>query len=550
VRIDGITLEILWNRIQAIAHEMGTTLHRTAFSPMVRESHDYSCVVMDAEGRGLGQSDQSIPSFASLLPQATKRILREIPAADLKPGDVLMSNDPWLGSSHLPDVTMVMPYFRDGRLVAFVGAIVHVPDIGGRRWGSEAQEVYEEGVRMPLVYYAHAGELNRELLDLLFANVRMAEMVEGDLRAQAAALALGARRLDDLFAEYPLDDLVEVSAQIQARGREALSSSIAELPEGSYESSLTFEGVEGEPITLRLRLEIAGGRIAADWDGTSPQSRYGLNCVLAYTYAYTSYTLKCVLDPATPNNDGCYDAITVTAPSGCILNPEFPAAVAARHFAGHAVAVAVLRAIGQAAPDKVLADGCVPPWLLQFYGRRPDGDPYTLTLALAGGQGAGMRSDGLSSTSFPTNSSNIPVEVIEATTPLRIVEKALVDGSGGAGRRRGGLGQRVSIRNAGTSEAVVTVFADQVRRPAEGMLDGRPGAVGRIWAGGEPVERAKTSVEMQAGNVLTVELPGGGGFGPAEEREPELAQRDAREGYVAGEPVAAHVMAQRGTGGE
>lgn len=515
---------------------MGTTIHRTAFSAMVRESHDYSCVVMDADGRGLGQSDQSIPSFASLLPQATKRILRELPAERLRPGDVLITNDPWLGSSHLPDMTMVMPYFSRGRLIAFVGAIIHLPDIGGRLWASDAAEIYEEGMRLPLIYYAHEGELNREVLDLVLANVRTPQMVEGDLRAQASALTLGTRRLDELFAEYELPDLSELADQIEQRTDRVVAVAIAEVPEGVYESAVSFEGLDGDPVGIRVRLEVADGRIHADYSGSAGQSPHGLNCVYAYTYAYTVYALKCLLDPNTPNNDGCYRRFTVSAPEGSILNPRFPAAVAARHFAGHLVPVAVIRAFAKARPERVVAGGCVPPWLLQYYGRRDDDTPFTLTMALAGGQGGSREEDGLSTATFPTNSSNVPVEVVEATTPLRVLEKTLVDGSAGGGRRRGGLGQRVVVRNEGRAPVTVSILADQLQTGPEPLAGGEQAAPGEIRWNDEPISAAKSKIAMATNDVLTLSLPGGAGFGEASAREHELRARDLQAGYTVAAP--------------
>ncbi|HEY4349018.1 MAG TPA: hydantoinase B/oxoprolinase family protein [Gaiellaceae bacterium] len=513
--LDGITLQILWNRIQAIAQEMGTTLHRTAFSAMVRESHDYSCVVMDAEGRGLGQSEQSIPSFATLLPRAAKRFLREIDAAVLAPGDVLISNDPWLGSTHLPDLTMIMPCFLDGRLVAFVGAIVHLPDVGGRPWSSDAREVYEEGIRLPLVYYTRGGEPNREVLDLFLANVRTPELVEGDLRAQHAALLLGERAVLGFLREQGLDGLEAVSAEIRSRADTAMAAAIGQVREGVYESRVSIEGLEGEEIPIVVSVTFGGGRVQVDFTGTAGQVDSGLNCVIAYTEAYSAYALKCLLDPHTPNNDGCYERFDVEAPEGTVLNPRFPAAVAARHFAGHALVVAIFRALVEATPDRVVADGCVPPWLLQFNGARPDGTAYALPLAVAGGQGAGVRFAGLATTTFPTNSSNIPIEVIEASTPLRFVEKCLVPESAGRGREPGGAGQRVSVRNESSSTATVSILADQLARGPAGILGGGDGAPGQVVIDGSPSTRGKQRVQLPPGATLTVVLPGGGACGPA-----------------------------------
>jgi N-methylhydantoinase B len=378
-----------------------------------------------------------------------------------------------------------------------------------------------------------AGDVNRELLDILLANVRTPHMVEGDLRAQAAALALGARRLDALFQEHSLDDLGEVSEQIQDRAEGVVAAAIGAIPEGEYTSSVSFDGIDGKPITIRLRLGIAGGRVHADYDGTSPQVPWGLNCVYSYTYAYTGYALKCLLDPTTPNNDGCYRRFSVSAPEGSILHPRFPAAVAARHFAGHVLPVAVLRALADAAPEQVIAGGCVPPWLLQFYGTGLDDGPYSLSLALAGGQGAAGHADGLSSTTFPTNSSNIPVEVIEASTPLRFVEKALVEGSAGNGRQRGGLGQRVGIRNIAETPASVSIFADQLGAGPSGLFGGDAGRPGKVRIDDEAVENVKGRAQLAHGQVLTLELPGGGGFGPSRDRDPALVERDTAAGYTA-----------------
>jgi N-methylhydantoinase B len=543
--LDPVSLEIVWHRLIAIADEAATTLVRTSFSPIVRESNDFSCVVLDAEANVMAENTLGIPSFNMTIGRTLRHFLRRRPAAEWRPGDVGVTNDPWLATGHLPDVTIVMPVFAGGRIVAWVGSIAHQADIGGAPWAADAAEVFEEGLRLPLLLLARGGELNQDLLDVLRANVRLPDEVVGDVLAQMAAGHVAAERLGDLLADAQLSDLDAVSAQMRRLADHAMRQAVAAIPDGVYESEVELDGTEAGPLAIRARVEVAGDSVHVGYAGSSPQVRAGVNCPFNYTEAYTCYPLKCAIDPVTPRNEGSYACFRVSAPPGSILNPRFPAPVNARHMVGHCLSGAVFQALAPVLPESVIAEsGAAPNLRAVFVGTNDDGGRFSKILFISGGMGAGRGHDGLSATCFPSNVVCGAMESIEASAPLRVWRKELSPGSGGPGEFRGGLGQEVEVELLDCRECVLSLFVERTRHPARGVLGGLPGAPARVELNGRTEGfKLKGRNLVHPGDRLRIRYPGGGGYGPPGERSPESVRADVEAGLVAAPSEALHADA-------
>ena len=338
--LDPVTLEIVWGRLQAVIDEAEVTLMRTAFSPIIREAFDFGVVLLDSQGGSVSQSQRSMPSFVGTLPRTMQAALERFPASTWQPGDVLGTNDPWLGTGHLPDMTMVRPVFRSGRIVAYVGCIGHWADIGGAIWSADSRELFEEGLRIPLSKIRNRGKVNDDLLSIVLANVRLPEQVRGDIYAQLATLDVGAQRLTDLLDEMSLDDPASIFNEIETRSESAMRAAIREVPNGTYRHEMELDGVDG-PLVLRAAVTIEDESIVVDWTGSSPQTQWAINDSFNHAYAMTVYPIKCALLPDVPNNQGSYRPITMVAPEGTIINCRFPAAVASRQIIGHSISATV-----------------------------------------------------------------------------------------------------------------------------------------------------------------------------------------------------------------
>lgn len=531
-QFDPVLLKILWDRLLAITDEAAATLIRTAFSTLVRESNDFACVLLDREGRSLAQNQLSIPSFIGTLPITVRHFLRRFPPDTLIPGDVLVTNDPWLATGHLPDVSIVLPVFHQGRLIAITASVAHVPDIGGRIRSADAREIYEEGLRIPMTKLFSGGERNDLLFELVRSNVRVPDQVVGDILAQVAANELAAKRLVALMAEQGLDDLTDLAETIQRQSEQAMRRAIRALPDGDYRSEAIPDGFD-ERLRIEMRLRVSGDEIVVDYEGSSPQIAHALNTVANYTFAYTAYAIKCVVSPSIPNNEGSFRPIRVVAPEGSLLNPRYPAAVGGRALIGHFLPAAVFRALAPVVPDAVQAPSGSPLWCLtvagQHHGKRFAGAHF-----LNGGQGASARQDGISALSFPSNVANTPIEMMEAHAPLVIEQKSLRPNSGGPGRKRGGLGQTLAVRFVGDEPTTVALLADRLHEPAAGLLGGGDGATGSVLLNGAPIN-PKRMLIVQPGDRLVLATPGGGGFGPIEERSADTRAEDQRAGLVSDE---------------
>jgi N-methylhydantoinase B len=528
--LDPVRVGILWTRLVSVVEEVATVLLNTSFTPVVREAGDLSAGIFDRRGRMIAQAVTGTPGHINTMATAVHHFAARFPLESLLPGDALATNDPWLASGHLHDVTVVTPLFYKNQAIGWCANTCHMADIGGRTLGAEGLDVFEEGLRLPIVRLIHQGRLDPILETMIAANVRAPEMVLGDLQAMAAANLRAEARLAELFEDSGLTDLEALSDEICGRSEKALAARIRDLPDGESTGEVSLDGFS-EPITLRATVRVAGDRLTVDYTGTSPQVHEGINVVPTYTHAYTTYALACVLSADVPHNAGSFRPIQVSAPPGSVLSARFPAPVAARHIVGHFLPGPVYAALAAFLPERVPADGAYGLWASQFEGARPDGSRFVFTMFANGGTGARPRKDGLSATSFPSGVQNIPVEIIESTTPLLVHERALRVGSGGDGTYRGGLGQVLTLSVRG-GDAVHSCIFERTRFPASGRAGGGSGARGRVHLADGSEPHPKKKYRLAAGERVTLELPGGGGYGPPAERDPAARARDVREGYV------------------
>jgi N-methylhydantoinase B len=529
-RLDPVTLEVLWTRVISVVDEAAKAIVRTSFSTLSNEANDFACVLTDARGRALAQNSGSIPSFIGTLPATVRHFIRELGAASMQPGDVLITNDAWLGTGHMSDVSVLKPIFHRGRLVAFSATTSHMPDIGGRIRAIEAREIFEEGLHIPLARLAREGRVDDTLVALIRANVRTPDQTMGDIWAQVSANELMERRVRALMDDYALDDLDGLGDELSARSERAMRAAIRAVPDGTYRYGFRTDGT-GAPFEFKIALTVRGDEIVADYTGSSPQQPRAINCVMAYTFAMTAYAVRCVLLPGLPNNEGMYRPVRVEAPEGCILNPRFPAAVVSRATTGHYVPALVLGALHRVIPDRVMAGVGSPLWALSLSSTRADGKPYTTVLFFNGGMGATPVKDGENVLSWPSNISSTPVEVAERQSPLFFHAKRLRPGSGGAGKFRGGLGQDILVESRSPRPIVLSVMAERTAFAAPGLAGGAPGGLGDVRINGRRIDNRRQHV-LERGDRVLVRTPGGGGYGPRGRRDRALSARDRALGYV------------------
>jgi N-methylhydantoinase B len=529
--LDPILLEVLWNRLVSVVEEQARALMRTSFTSVVREAGDLSAGVFDRRGRMVAQAVTGTPGHVNAMATSMYHFLREVPAETLEPGDVLVTNHPWQTAGHLNDFTVITPIFGDGDLVAFFGNCCHALDVGGRGLGADARQVYEEGLFVPVTRLFGRGEPNEELFRLIRANVRTPFEVVGDLYAQASSNDVGGAHLIGMVEEFDLRDIEGLSDEICARSESAMREAIADLPDGLYENEAYTDGFD-EPIRLKVAIRVEGDEMRVDYEGSSPQSERGINVVLNYTAAYTTFGVKCAISPEVPNNDGSFRPVHVTAPEGSILNALHPAPVGARHIIGHFLPGLIHGALAHVIPERVLAQGADSLWNSQITGRRESGEPFTYVFFSGGGMGARPNGDGLSATAFPSGIRGVPAEVIESISPVIMHRRELRPDSEGPGRHRGGFGQEMEIGVRSSSPWTLSAMYDRTRCPARGVNGGSPGSAGAVrTASGEDLH-PKRQQRLEAGERVILSLPGGGGFGVATQREPERVARDVSEGLV------------------
>ncbi|GLK63733.1 hydantoinase B/oxoprolinase family protein [Paracoccus kondratievae] len=536
--IKTIQLQIVWSRMIAAVEEQARSLIRAGFSTSTREAGDVSAGVFDVRGGMLAQAVTGTPGHINSMANSVRHFLAEFPPQTMAEGDVFITNDPWKATGHLSDLTVVTPVFRAGRMIALFACTTHVVDIGGNGPSPESREVYGEGLFIPIMKIANRGVMNESLLRIVRANVREAAQVEGDIFALVSCNDVGARRLLTIMDEYGLDDLESIGAEILARSRKAMIEAIGKLPKGSWKNSITIDGYE-EPITLCAEVTVGDEGIHIDMEGTSGPSRFGINCPICYAEAYASFGVKCLVAPGLPNNAATLACITLSAPEDCIANPRFPRPVVARSTIGMFLPDLVFGCLAQALEDRVPAESTGTLWNIRLAAAASDKAPaFMVTSFHSGGTGARPALDGLSATPFPSGIRNVPVEVTESITSLVVWRKELLADSGGPGRQRGGLGQVMEIGNR-TGEPL-TFFArfERVVNPARGREGGDHGARGRVSLASGEALKAKGTQTIPAGDRVVIEMPGGGGYGPATERPLDQIARDVALGYVTPESAA------------
>lgn len=537
---DPVTLEILWRRLISIVDEADAAVARTAFSSLMRDAHDYTCMFTDRHGRELAQGSLATPGQSGAMALGIKTLVSRLPPESFGPGDVFITNDPWALAGHLNDVCVLSPiYFRE-RLAGFTACVFHHADIGGRV-ASDNHDVYEDGLFIPLVKLYEGGRPNEAVLDLIRWNVRTPDEVIGDIRSQIAANHVCAAQVAEMMRDYDLPDLDALADEIIGRTERSMRAAIAEVPDGIYRAEGIIEQMAGKPdVRICVAVEKAGSDLRVDLAGSSPQVDWGGNVVLNFTYAYVFMAMKSMFDPGLPNNDGCAAPITLTAPEGSVVNCRFPAAVAARMQIGHFLTEIVYRAMAGALPGRVqAASGGTPATMNVFYGQRADGRRFHSVLIRGGGLGAAEARDGAQCYIFPANGANTPAEILESDTPLLVERRELLTDSGGPGRTRGGLGRREVIRvpddEKGPRPGVkLGIQSGRFRFPPEGLAGGRPGALARFLVNGEPGNPFGLTT-LSPGDVITMDAAGGGGYGDPLSRDPEAVARDVAAGFVSAE---------------
>lgn len=532
---DELHNQVMWNRLISVVEEQALTLVRTAFSTSVREAGDLSAGVFDRNGRMIAQAVTGTPGHVNTMAAAVPHFINDIGPERIYPGDVYITNDPWKGTGHLHDITVATPVFLGDELIGFFASTAHVVDVGGRGYGPDGREVYEEGIRIPILKWVVRGDLNQDLVAIVRQNVREADQVIGDIHGLAASNETGRRRLLAMLEEFDLHDLDDLAEFIFERTRRATLDALANVADGTYRNDMTVDGYDSS-VTLAVTVTVSDEGMHADFTGTSPTSRFGVNVPLTYAQAYFTYGMLVALAPELPNNFASLAPFTVSAPPGVILNAEHPDPVAVRHVIGHFVTDLCLGAIAHARPDRVPAEGSGALWNFQASARTAHADdpkvPVELLMFNSGGTGARPTLDGLTATAFPSGVRTMSAEATEQIGPIIIWRKEIRPDSGGAGRQRGGLGQVIEV---GPTDGYLFEFSamfDRVENPARGRDGGSVGAPGAVYLDDGTPFATKGKQTVPADRRLIMELPGGGGFGDPAERDPAAAEHDRAQGYI------------------
>lgn len=544
--VSQIQKQLMWDRLIAIVEEQAQTLIRTAFSPSVRESGDLSAGVFDRRGRMIAQAVTGTPGHVNSMAIAVKHFIDKFPMDTMKPGDVFITNDPWIASGHMHDFTVVTPAFHKGRAVATFANTVHVVDVGGRGFGPDGRQVFEEGINIPIMYLAREGEMNQDLLEIISMNVREPEQVHGDFYSMAASNDEGCRRLQSMLAEFDLDDIEGLGDHIVDTSRQTALERARALPRGSWSYELNMDGYD-EPLTICSKVTVSDDGISVDYNGTSPASQYGINVVMNYCIAYTTFGVNCIVAPDVPCNHGSLSAVSVSAPEGSIVNTPRPWPVAARHVIGQMLPDAVFGCLTQAIPDRVPAEGASAMWNASLRGgpsgidravaghNAPITRPFETIVFNTGGMGARPTKDGLTATAFPSGVMTTPAEALEATVPVVVWRKEYRENSGGAGEHRGGLGQVFEVGGLGGAAFSISAMCDRIDNPAKGRLGGKDGQSGEISIGSGAKLNGKGRQTIPAFDTVRLSLPGGGGYGDPVNRDPARVREDVADGLISKE---------------
>ncbi|UWR21185.1 hydantoinase B/oxoprolinase family protein [Sulfitobacter sp. S190] len=541
----NVAYQVMWNRLISVVEEQAQALVRTAFSTSVREAGDLSAGVYDVAGNMLAQAVTGTPGHVNAMADAVAHFIRRIGRDNIADGDVYITNDPWEGTGHLHDITMVTPSFYKDTLVGFFACTAHIVDIGGRGFGADAHSVYEEGLYLPIMKFADRGKVDETLTRIIRGNVREPNQLIGDIYALATCNEIGHRRLVDMMDEFDLDDLGGIAAFILDNSRRATLERIAALPQQSASGEMTVDGFD-RPITLRVRVSIQGDRIVSDFTGSSGLDKKGINCPLVYAKAYACYALKVAIAPEIPNNAASLAPFEIEAPPNTIVNALHPAPVALRHIVGHFVPDVVFNAFDKIVPGLVPAEGagCLCNFQVSLRPRTDAPAPATarrsevLTFN-SGGSGARPRHDGLNATAFPSGVMTMPIEATEHAGPVIIWRKELRPDSGGVGRTRGGLGQYMEVGAQEGHEFDIQAMFDRVDHPARGRRGGGPGAPTTIVQDDGTAMNGKGKQFVAHGRRVLMAFPGGAGYGDPSERDVEQIKRDLARGYISAQTAAA-----------
>jgi|TARA_A100001011_G_scaffold204258_1_gene212549 N-methylhydantoinase B len=536
--IEQINRQIQWNRLLSVVEEQAQVLVRTAFSTAAREAGDISAGVFDPSGRMLAQAVTGTPGHVNAMAASVGSFLEIYPINVMEDGDVYVTNDPWKGTGHLNDFTVVTPTFRDGKIIGIFACTTHVVDVGGRGFGADGRQVYEEGLNIPIMPLAKKGDFSEIVFSIIRANVRNPVEVEGDLYSLASCNEVGGRRLLSMMEEFKLENLDELAEYIINTSAEGMLKEVRELPFGVYKNSMRIDGYENE-LDLVCEMTISETGIDLNFNGTSPTSTYGINVPVTYTEAYATFGVRCVIGSRVPNNAGSLAPVRITAPVGCILNAPHPAAVTGRHVIGQMLPDVILGCLNQVIPNRVPAEGTSCLWnpvLLGGHGLTEydygNAQPFAMNTFHSGGTGARPSKDGLDATAFPSGVKNTPIEINETIAPLIFWKKEYRTDSGGVGTHRGGVGQIMEISHAQDAPFAINSMFDRVIHPPRGRNGGGNGETGKLYLKSGKEMQGKGRQSVPAGDRLIIEMPGGGGLGKAENRDLEKVQTDVRNEFI------------------
>ena len=531
-----VEFQIMWNRLLAVVEEQAQVLLHTAFSPIVRECGDISAGIFDRRGRMLAQAVTGTPGHINTMAESVRYFIDTFDPETMSPGDVYVTNDPWLASGHLNDFMLVEPVFLETALVGFVACTSHLIDLGGLGMGPEGSDVFDEGLLVPPCRLVESGKTNELLIALIKANSRSPVENEGDIYALIACCDVGCARLGTMMREFRVHSLEALAAYVIDSSRRATEAAIERVPNGIYRNCMRIDGYDFE-IDLAAALHVDDRDILLDLDGSSSCSRFGINVPINYTTAYSVFGIRCIVSPEVPNNAGSLAPFRVQAPAGSIVNAPRPAPVAMRHTIGQLMPDLVFGCLHQAIPDRVPAEGASTMWDLPVRSafdatRKSNASAFAAELTHNGGTGARPTKDGLSATAYPSGVWGSQVEITESVTPLRVRRRELRPDSGGAGTHRGGLGQVLEVESREKAPFRFLPSVERIRFPARGRNGGSDGAAGRITLESGAVLPGKGDHVIPGGDCLVFETPGGAGYGPPASREPRAVHRDVRDGLV------------------
>ena len=522
-RVDPLFLQVVWKRLVATMDAAAGTMRRTAVSTLVRECNDFGLVLTDARGRSVAEPGGALPGPENMVQYVIEH------TEHMSPGDVFICNNAWEGTGHIHDICLVAPIFSGDRLVGFAAGSAHSPDIGGRFIGMHNQSVFEEGLQIPLARLYAAGVPNQLVFDFLRGNVRFPQELEGDLEAQMAACRSISQRTLDLLEEYELDDLSGIANAIITYTQRAMRSALAQLPDGEWEADYIVDGLEAMPV-IRVRARKTGEVISLDFAGTSLQQPWACNLPVKVTRTQCAEAMKTFLLPDLPQNHGIHVGVEVSAPAGTIVSAEYPAATGMRHVVSHGLPTLLARIVAQIDHSLVRADPGSPGWVVHCQGIGRDGLPFSDDFLQSGGFGAGLGAEGTPPMCFPVTAQNAPIEMLEHRFPLRFLERSLREDSGGRGTWNGGPGQVIEFEVEGVDPLECAISPTHTVAPALGVSGGEPGGLGRVLLNGVELSLTELTLTLHPGDVVRLELPGGGGFGDPAARGTAAAQEQAQKG--------------------